>query len=990
MKKFFLIACAFIAIAAVSSCTDTNEPQAPVDSGLIRIDATVGTYTKATDTAFEQGDKIGLYAGAPLNFTNIPLEYKNNSFTCEQELRWAAGQTGKTSFRAYYPYFAEIESQPENVAFTVKKNQSQHADFTASDLMFATAEASPSDESVKLAFNHLLSKLVVDINNKSGDAIREIMIVGPQRGALVNRVTGAIGNAVADPDDGGDEVIYHPAIAQVDTLTQISLILPPQKCMVGIVVITASGRTSAFVSKNAEFVTGKMLKGAITLKEVPVGDQVEFTLSINDWEEGDSIRFTDKEVGKRTGWSIYYYPSPFYYRKVIRMEEKVAGAFYGVIDDYRSDYYSYSSGTGVLADQFYFISDNDRFIFGTNVKIPQEIWERSEWPVTNGGSFLLESYAGPLGVWFYPDEGMMEFERISPNWKKLGTGEFVHAFYQWGGQFAKAYDVEIYEDMDRPGVYRLDSPFEYWSEQESFHGPWELTIDASDPEKVMLRPAVFCPGWEYDEMLYTNVPENRGKADDQNAIYGTLKDGIIRFPTLDGYSREYGNNVYNSNVTQIVLPGYKREPLVDFNYYDLDQWETVNGVPCAVFEIDPWLDIESISYILYPGKLDYNTINNNARADFRAGKGTKVEFTPGQAVNIYIPITQSGLYTLAFYGESPTYDKSALYSTNNYFVLPDGSMPEAYIALSNAKPHELFPDKAATVHLDFANGADYRVRAISSAAAAAGGLTEDNYYDYAMAGYAMVSQTSFFNGVDGSDIAIVGLEPETEYLVLAAGKDVFGRAVYTSTTVTTGAAPLGWASAGTGTWTDGITLPAENPFTAQVQLLQVQGTERYRAVQPYASFWTSGAYSDWYAGSSTDFEFCLKTVDGVTYIYYLPFRTGYLYASLAQEGTQNGWVTFMFYDLAVKDPSKHIWTKYNKAISDGVYNIAPYGMVTGTTGYFGCMTANGDITIAMPGKASGAPAAPAQAPVFVETSDTPAPAVVFGEHKVAPFEKNNK
>ena len=991
MKKYLLIASALMAVAALSGCSDIEEAQTSGAPEAIRFTASIGRYTKATDTSFEKGDKIGLYAGEPLNLVNIPLEYDNGVLKSAQTLHWAEGQTGKVAFRAYYPFFEEMESQPEVVPFSVRKDQSKHEDFTNSDLMFASAEASPSDESVKLVFDHLLSKLVLEIDNQSGDPVAQVLVGGPLRASLVNRVTGAVGAATVNPEESEDEVIYKPLVEQSGNKTQCSLILPPQKADVGVVVLTAGGRTAAFMAKQADLVSGKMHKGVLTLKEIPVGDEVEFTLSVEEWKEGGSFRFSDQELGERTGWNIIYYPSLYNRSERVPMTEVAPGAFYGQLEDYKSFYYDYLNGYTPFADRFILCSEHDMFVVGNRINDAIDPYEMDKWPVSNGGSFILRYYdsaeEGPLGVWFFPDEGVVQFEANAPKWKKLGTGQFVNTFYHWSAGWAKLSDVLIMEDETRPGVYQVVRPFADWSDDMDYHGPESLLIDARDPEKVILRPAVFYPDWNYYEVFYSAVPGNRGSGNG----YGTLKNGVIRLGNFDSYTKtDQTTGVNTGNLIQIVLPGSTREPLIGYNYFDMDEWESDGEQNYALFEIRPWLDLEGLRYCLYRGHLDVNTLNNEVKAAMAAGEGTPLEFTPGEPFNLYIPIPESGTYTLAFYGEPLTEGSLFSYSFNN-FTLPDDSKPENSIVLSDPKPHALFPDKAATVHFEFQDAYAYRIRAISAAAAAEAGLTEDNYYNYAMAINPLSYWSSFYNSVKGQDVAVVDLEPETEYIIVAAGKDIFGRTFVTHTTVTTAASPANWTTlSGTATVKDDImVLPFEKPYTAEVQIKQADGTQRYRLVQPFAPFWETGDYDEEdYIGHSSDLEFCLKEVDGVSYIYYLPFLSGYLYSPIAKEGTDNGWVKYLYYDLAVTDPSKHPFTIANRALSEGVYNIAPYGYVVGTTGYFNCMQAKGGLTVAMPGAAAPAgTSAQAAAVEFVSGKDSPAPAVIFGENKVAPFER---
>ena len=678
MKKYLLIASALIAVAAVSGCSDITELKSGDAPAPIRFTASIGRGTKATDTSFEQGDKIGLYAGEPLNIVNIPLEYDNGVLKSPQALNWVSGQTGKVSFRAYYPYFEEMESQPEVVPFIVKKDQSKHEDFTKSDLMFATAEGSPSDKSVNLVFDHLLSKLVLEIDNRSGDPVAQVMMGGPLCGSLVNRITGEVGAATANPDSEEEDVIYRPLIETSGTKTQCSLILPPQKTIVEVLVVTAGGRTLGFGAKQTEFLSGKTLKGSVTLQEIPVGEEVEFTLSVSDWEDGGSVRFSDGKLGERTGWNIVYSPSMATKSERIPMQELAPGAFYGQIEDYKSMYEDFVNGYTPFADWFILLSEHDSYSVGCRMNGPQNPYETDTWPVSNGGSFCLTYYdaeiQGPLGVWFYPDEGMVKLEQAAPKWKKLGTGEFVNAFYSWKPAYAKAYPVQIYEDENRPGVYLVYDPFEEWAYQSDLHGPGSMVIDARDPEKVILRPVVFNPYWEGYEVFYNAVPGNRG----QGSSYGTLQNGIIRLGNLTVQGRDYNETDFNvNNVIQIVLPGYEREPVLGFNFWDMDEWETVDGQLCAVFRVLPSIDLEGLRYSLYSGRLEVATIRDEVLPAMVAGEGTPVEFTTGEMTYFYVPIPESGNYTFAFYGEpQPAPSKYLFTYSYNYFELPDGSEAE--------------------------------------------------------------------------------------------------------------------------------------------------------------------------------------------------------------------------------------------------------------------------------------------------------------------------
>lgn len=71
MDKHILAAVGFVLLLA--SCNELKETDL-LSGNPISFAASVGEYsTRATDTAFEKGDMVGLFAASPLNLDNVPL-----------------------------------------------------------------------------------------------------------------------------------------------------------------------------------------------------------------------------------------------------------------------------------------------------------------------------------------------------------------------------------------------------------------------------------------------------------------------------------------------------------------------------------------------------------------------------------------------------------------------------------------------------------------------------------------------------------------------------------------------------------------------------------------------------------------------------------------------------------------------------------------------------------------------------------------------------
>ena len=156
------------------SCSN-NEPLADLSNDEIRVIANMPT--RATMTAFEQGDKMGLYAveyngdvAQPLQISgnylnNEPMVYNGSEWKSERTLYWSSNAC---DFYGIYPY--QQMTAVEDVLFEVatdqntSKSNSSLGGYEASDLMWAKAEkVKQSDKAVKLQFNHMMSRLVVKI-----------------------------------------------------------------------------------------------------------------------------------------------------------------------------------------------------------------------------------------------------------------------------------------------------------------------------------------------------------------------------------------------------------------------------------------------------------------------------------------------------------------------------------------------------------------------------------------------------------------------------------------------------------------------------------------------------------------------------------------------------------------------------------------------------------------------------------------------------------
>lgn len=163
-----------MAALLLASCDKTEE--VTVSDGSMRFDMR-HPATRATDTAFEQGDKIGLYVTEYTDEIPAPLQisgnWANNVAATLDGMEWVTAKKifwsdNRMDVYGYYPYMApvSIDEQPFAVALdqSTERDGDQLGGYEASDFLWAKATGvEQSEETVALQFSHRCSKLVVKL-----------------------------------------------------------------------------------------------------------------------------------------------------------------------------------------------------------------------------------------------------------------------------------------------------------------------------------------------------------------------------------------------------------------------------------------------------------------------------------------------------------------------------------------------------------------------------------------------------------------------------------------------------------------------------------------------------------------------------------------------------------------------------------------------------------------------------------------------------------
>ncbi len=295
MKKY--IALAVLALTVMGCEKESVENTPIVEDGVMRIEALHPSATRATETAFESGDVIGVYAtnyvddvASPLQISgnwinNEALTYDGALWSGRRPLYWS--EEGAMDVYGYYPYMTPTTINKHR--WSVQLDQSTPATeyalsgYEASDFLWAKAEGvSQTDGNVQLQFKHMCSKLVIKLvkGEKFTDVIpedTEVYLYSTVPAATIDFTKGIVSKDVY----GSKQKIKARRISE-DTF---EVIVVPQSVLeyspfVEIVIGSIAYMTEEIIT----YYAGVQYTVSITLDKSPDQIQVELGGTVEDWE----------------------------------------------------------------------------------------------------------------------------------------------------------------------------------------------------------------------------------------------------------------------------------------------------------------------------------------------------------------------------------------------------------------------------------------------------------------------------------------------------------------------------------------------------------------------------------------------------------------------------------------------------------------------------------------------------------------------------------
>lgn len=286
--KNLLLATTAILLAACSTDSDVLPPQ---DLGQIRVTASVGAMTRVAhsgnSTTFETNDRISVYAwlGADNDMQRLVVDNSINTlggdgtWTAEPQMLWA-DNTSDHYFLGIYPErngATDYDADPYTLDFN---NQ------TASDLLVARTTAKPTGSAVKLEFEHVMAKLVVNLSFRNEWTIAP-EVASVTAAACTEATVNYLENPVEVTPATGQNLVVIPFTGTSASFAGI--MIPGQSGFRTINVTLENGKVYTYTHPSGidlqpgRYTTVNLVLGRDNIKLDDAG------INVSDWENGTSI-----------------------------------------------------------------------------------------------------------------------------------------------------------------------------------------------------------------------------------------------------------------------------------------------------------------------------------------------------------------------------------------------------------------------------------------------------------------------------------------------------------------------------------------------------------------------------------------------------------------------------------------------------------------------------------------------------------------------------
>lgn len=271
---------AIMALPLFLSCQESVQETPSIP---IRIATSV---TRATDTAFETKDAVGLFvvnqpaalAQSGNHVDNVKFSYDGDKWAAVSQLYWYDDKT-KADFYAYYPY--SVSANIDAHTFYVLQDQSSETGYKASEFLWGkTLGVAPTPDPVVISTKHIMSCLKIELKAGTGWTAEDInaasvSITGLRTSAKINLADGSV-------QANGDVADIRPLFLGEGTFK--ALVVPQSVSDAQLLKIKVGNNDYSFKTSIA-LASGKMHKCTLVVNRTSEG----INIGIDPWEDGVDI-----------------------------------------------------------------------------------------------------------------------------------------------------------------------------------------------------------------------------------------------------------------------------------------------------------------------------------------------------------------------------------------------------------------------------------------------------------------------------------------------------------------------------------------------------------------------------------------------------------------------------------------------------------------------------------------------------------------------------
>ncbi len=318
MKTNIAIYAACVALlAGAAGCDGTDDATGRPDvSGVLelRFEPTIVPCTRATDTAFEEGDAVGLYCVESTSDPQAALvgtRYINNrelvmtmgTLTGSTPCFWPTEYTGASDFYAYFPYDEKgLSADKSSYEISVAIDQRDDEAFRTSDRMLARApQTARTEQAIRLDFKRLMSRLDFELkpgtgySDPSGLLGAQVRVMNVAQVAQVDFASGE----VSQPSIAVNIEPHGTFRTTEDRAVGVVAIIPPQEVAARSYLFNVRIGTRNFrctTERDLTFEPGKRYTFTLTINRTSQGEEVALMPVIEDWTTGSSSDETLVEI----------------------------------------------------------------------------------------------------------------------------------------------------------------------------------------------------------------------------------------------------------------------------------------------------------------------------------------------------------------------------------------------------------------------------------------------------------------------------------------------------------------------------------------------------------------------------------------------------------------------------------------------------------------------------------------------------------------------